>query len=97
MVKKNSFRNAYSCSYEKNTIRKLSDLADRIEVAEEDLSKAIIKVKTMDGEETKAYAVRDEIIPAMQLLRVTVDEAETLVAAKYWPVPTYGELLFSVR
>jgi glutamine synthetase len=32
----------------------------------------------------------------MQLLRSVVDELETLVGKKYWPFPTYGELLFSV-
>ena len=25
------------------------------------------------------------------------DEAETLTAKNYWPVPTYGDILFSVK
>ena len=33
----------------------------------------------------------------MGALRAVVDEAETMTAAEYWPVPTYGELLFGVR
>ena len=32
----------------------------------------------------------------MQSLRETVDEIEATVASDYWPLPTYGEMLFSV-
>ena len=32
----------------------------------------------------------------MQELRATADELETLVGSKYWPFPTYSDLLFSV-
>ncbi|MCL2224020.1 MAG: glutamine synthetase III [Defluviitaleaceae bacterium] len=37
-----------------------------------------------------------KIIPAMQTLREITDKLETLTAKKYWPLPTYGELLHSV-
>ena len=33
----------------------------------------------------------------MEEIRKAVDELETLVAADYWPVPTYGDILFSVK
>ena len=33
----------------------------------------------------------------MEEARVYIDELETLVAAPYWPFPTYGELLFGIR
>ena len=33
----------------------------------------------------------------MQQLRAVVDELETLVSKKYWTLPSYGELLFSVN
>ena len=33
----------------------------------------------------------------MQELRAAADELEGLVAKEFWPYPTYGELLFSVR
>jgi glutamine synthetase len=39
---------------------------------------------------------RDSIFAAMSELRIVVDELETMVARKYWPLPVYGELLFSV-
>lgn len=39
---------------------------------------------------------RDEVIPAMNALRAVADEMEVNTAKKYWPFPTYGDLLFSV-
>lgn len=37
-----------------------------------------------------------KIIPAMHNLRVVTDELEVITAKKYWPLPSYGELLHSV-
>ncbi len=39
---------------------------------------------------------RDKLVPAMNELRAVADELETIVAKEYWPMPTYGELLFNV-
>ncbi|MBQ3125958.1 MAG: glutamine synthetase type III, partial [Clostridia bacterium] len=41
-----------------------------------------------------AIYYRDHVLTAMQTLRTTVDEMETLTAAEYWPFPTYGDLMF---
>ena len=43
----------------------------------------------------KAEAYRDCVIPAMNALRASADEMELLTAKKYWPFPTYADLLFS--
>ena len=51
--------------------------------------------KGTDYEEESKYA-RDNIIPAMARMRAAADELETITAKEYWPLPTYGELLFSV-
>ncbi|MCL2276546.1 MAG: glutamine synthetase type III, partial [Treponema sp.] len=39
---------------------------------------------------------RDRIFTAMSELRLIVDELETFVARKHWPIPTYAEILYSV-
>jgi glutamine synthetase len=44
----------------------------------------------------QAAFYRDKIFTAMAELRLVVDELETLVAKKHWPIPTYAELLYSV-
>ena len=40
---------------------------------------------------------KDYIIPSMDDVRAPADELETITAKKYWPFPTYGDLLFGVR
>ena len=45
----------------------------------------------------QGYAIRDKVLPKMGELRLAADEAETLTAEKYWPFPTYGDLLFGVK
>ena len=39
---------------------------------------------------------RDHVFAAMNSLRETVDVIETRVDAKYWPIPTYLDLLFGI-
>ena len=45
----------------------------------------------------EGYTIRDTILGKMSALRVAVDEAEMLTAEKYWPYPSYCDLLFGVR
>ena len=45
-------------------------------------------------EQAKYY--RNTVFKEMEETRVIADEIESLVGAKYWPYPTYGDLLFSV-
>ena len=45
----------------------------------------------------ESYMIRDTVLAKMSELRLPCDEAETLTAKKYWPFPTYGDLLFGVR
>ena len=45
----------------------------------------------------KAVFYRDHVLSGMESLRLELDEMEKLTAAEYWPLPTYGDLLFSVN
>ena len=93
---KQSIMSDLPCTYEKSRIRKLSMLVDQIDDAVRVLEDALISLGLVSDVTTQANMIRDEILPDMNLLRAPVDEAETLTAAKYWPFPTYGELLFGV-
>ncbi len=44
----------------------------------------------------KAQYTRNEVTPAMDRLRAAGDALETLVGKRYWPMPTYQDLLTSV-
>ena len=41
-------------------------------------------------------AQREEIVRRMEEARQSIDQLESLTAAKYWPYPTYADILFSV-
>ena len=61
-----------------------------------DLKTAVNTVpKGLTGEALVNY-YHDEVFARMQKVRAIIDHLETLVAADYWPVPTYYDLLFSV-
>ena len=49
----------------------------------------------MDSQE-QANCYAHEVAPAMERLRAAVDAMEEIVAADYWPVPTYDDILFYV-
>ena len=83
--------------YEKNTILRLSALADGIDRATEELDEALMHYRTVSDITAAAGIIRDVILPKMAELRVVCDEAETLTAKSYWPFSTYGDLLFGVR
>ena len=54
-------------------------------------------LKEIDDVEELANFYHDTVFVAMGELRASADEIETLVGEKYWPYPTYGELLFYVK
>ena len=86
-----------ACKYEKGIITKLSTLVDEIDTATEALDSTLVRLKAVTDVTDAAYVIRDVVLQKMAELRVVCDEAETLTAAKYWPFPTYGDLLFGVR
>ena len=47
--------------------------------------------------QARADYYRDTVIPAMEALRESADGLEVLVAKDLWPLPSYGDMLFSVR
>ena len=85
------------CSYETGLITKLSALTDQIATQTEALETAVLGLNGAADVQEKSVSIRDTILPQMAQLRALADEAETLTAEKYWPFPTYGELLFGVR
>ena len=96
-VAKKQFAPDASCEYEKKTVTKLSLLMEQILDKTEMLEDEIMKLKFISDVKQESYAIRDSILPKMGELRAVADEAETLTADKYWPFPTYGELLFGVK
>ena len=86
-----------ACKYDKDLISKLSKLADEISDAASSLDTTLIRLKAIPDVTDAAYVIRDVVLQKMAELRVVCDEAESITADKYWPFPTYGDLLFGVR
>ena len=86
-----------ACSYEMGTVSKLSMMADQISIKTAELEKVLLELKDAGTVEEESYAIRDSVLTKMAELRAVADEAETITAQKYWPFPTYGDLLFGVK
>ena len=86
-----------SCSYETGLLKKLAILEDQIMIKAEDLEEAVMKVQEIPDITEESYQIRDSVLSKMGELRVACDSAETMTAKKYWPFPTYGDILFSVK
>ncbi len=74
------------------TLSKL--LVDAIAAADA-VEKADQKARSLTDQLSKALCFKDEVIPAMAKLRAYADELERNTDRAFWPIPTYGELLFS--
>ena len=79
-------------------VTKLSDLlnefSERIDALEEEVDAA---VEHADSIRELAQYSYTHIFSAMEALRETADKMEMSTASKFWPYPSYGELLFSVQ
>ncbi len=97
VVAKKAVDASISCNYEAGLVRKLARLEDQIAVKVDDLEEAVMQLQDAGSIEAESYRIRDVILSKMGELRVACDEAETMTAKKYWPFPTYGDLLFGVK
>ena len=84
------------CAMEINMIKKLRTLTDSLYANVNKLDKTIEEVPAQDSQLKQACYYRDKIIPIMEELRKAADKIERFVGEKYWPYPTYGDLLFSL-
>ncbi|WP_322172844.1 glutamine synthetase III family protein [Acutalibacter caecimuris] len=85
------------CMAETSLIESLSGLIDRAFAQTGELEDLLRDPRTQsENILTVATHYRDEVIPAMERLRATVDEMERGVSAGHWPYPTYAALMFSI-
>ena len=80
---------------EQNTLNKLCNGITTINDSIKALDAVHQKAEGLDGQE-QANVYAHEVVPAMDALRAAVDAMEEIVAADYWPVPTYDDILFYV-
>ena len=94
---KKALDSALPCGYETDLVRKLSALTDRIYDGAVAVENSLLSLAAAEDIGEEAALIRDQVLAGMGELRVACDEAETLTAKRYWPYPSYGDLLFSVQ
>jgi len=93
---KKSLSDTIPCDFEVNLVKRLSALCASISKSAETLDKALCEDKNYIEAASRARYFRDTVLATMQELRGAADELETLVGKDFWPMPTYGDLLFGV-
>ncbi len=86
-----------SCEPEESLIRKISSLAACFYKKTEALESALLDAKNFEGDlQKEADHYKGDVFTAMQEMRLSADELETLLGKSYWPFPSYSDLLFRV-
>jgi len=73
---------------------------EQVVKAADALSDALEELKKQNAElggdevHSKAYHMRDNVLPAMAAVRKAADALERIMADKHWPLPSYREMLF---
>ncbi|MBP3637304.1 MAG: glutamine synthetase III [Clostridia bacterium] len=80
---------------EEKLLTQLTTETARLSDSIDALQEAITNANHSADAFTAAKYQHDVVIPAMNAVRASADELETIVGAEYWPFPTYAELLFN--
>ena len=86
---------SFACKADTALIERLGGLEDKLYDAVSLLVDETEKAEKRERFEAATY-YRDKVIPAMEAARSYADQAELLVSGSYWPMPTYGQLLYTV-
>ena len=85
------------CSFETELTARISALTAAAVEKTKALELAVMDSKNILDTLELAKYYKDSIFAAMNELRIVVDELETNTAAEFWPYPSYGDILFSVK
>jgi len=94
---KKAFMPEADCSYERDTVLKLSEISAGLHKNVRSLYDALCEAEEKQDTLERAHFFKDSVLTKIEELRELADELELLVSRKHWPFPTYGDLLFSVR
>ncbi len=86
------------CAMETKRLSRIAALTDCVYGRLEVLENAVAEVKLGEKdlfEEAREY--REKVFTAMAELRACVDELELIVSKKHWMLPTYDDILYSVK
>jgi glutamine synthetase len=79
-----------------NLLDKLNTNTQKLEAKLILLEEVMINAQKENETYKKACAFRDEVSIAMVDLRAAIDYLETIVERKFWPMPTYSDILYYI-
>lgn len=83
-------------SVQTELLTKTSSLLASAQKALTTLEAAVAEADTKEEGKEQALFFRKVVFADMETLRAPIDELEMIVDKTFWPVPTYGDLLFEV-
>lgn len=86
-----------SAILEQTTLERLSKLSECLIKRLNNLEEQTSNVKQISDSQTAAKAYRENVFNAMCELRLTIDELELIIGKNHWDLPTYGDILYSVK
>ncbi len=73
-----------------------SSLLKETKAALTTLEQVTQEASTKEEGKVQAEYFREQVVPAMEALRIPVDRLEMIVDKEIWPMPSYGDLIFEV-
>mgnify|MGYP000427472144 FL=1 len=86
-----------STALEDGLLKKLSRLSECLVKRTQSLSDCLMEIKPIQDPYQLASAYRERIYPAMTELRCVADNLELICGRDHWPLPSYGDMLFSIE
>ncbi|MCY1152233.1 MAG: glutamine synthetase III [Sphaerochaetaceae bacterium] len=78
------------------TVKSLAILIEKLNINVKELEISVESIKRKKESEKRARAFYEVIYPQMAKVREVSDELELIIPSNKWPIPVYGELLYSV-
>ena len=85
------------CDYETELVKDLSSLQSAAFSKKKELEGYMIEALECSDNTSLALFSKDKLLCAMTELRILVDELETKTHSAFWPYPSYGDILFSIK
>lgn len=86
-----------TADFEKDIVKRLSKINSSAYLLANSLEAKLDMAKSFDCSAERSMFYKNTVIPAMNELRAACDEAESLTAEDFWPLPSYGDMLFGIR
>ena len=97
LLAKKEISGSMNCSYETMILERFEGLTGSAIQISKELESDIEKINGFSNSLSLAMFCKNELLAKMNRLRTVVDQMEVITDRRYWPMPDYGNLLFSLK